>query len=496
MKTALIFLLFLTCSWAQAQSGKWRYNPQGQLVDGKGQLANAHQEMHDMSNPSLYTTGAVAVSNTIDPNFAQANLATIEAVIDPNAGQGGRSMSRLYLTPSNPYTPGAGVQSGAPVGFNSDHYDKILLDASSSGYKPTQSGAYMAKTHENSSASLFNRGFHTYEANTKFLAAKEAAGGQGGGIVFMINQSGESFAHLQAISGSNMFMSAYGRMQDGSVFRLGGQVVLNQKHNKSADLNTSMFGPAFVAGVHEANRRMASTGNEQGFWVTGTGDQTQIQGWGDGSAQSISAAYNPNARFHVHTHPNNTGPSHADMFASAFLGGMPGMVVAANGGQFAYGFQLEAGQIKRSDGQVITFEQSLNINMGGFSIKAGVHPNSDASTTIAASVGYPGGGFTNSVNTGVELSAATFRAGMTSLALLGLAGGPPGFVGAEIVAQSISNQYRDFAYDSRVTHSVETSFALGTFGGADPSKAYHDGAGVYGGLDGNTAPDGSAINGF
>jgi len=485
MKTALIFLLSLACSLVQAQSGRWRYNPQGQLVDGKGQLANAHQEMHDMSNSSLYTIGAVAVSNTIDPNFAQANLATIEALMDPHAGQGGRAMSRLYLTPSNPYTPGAGVQSGAPVGFNSDHYDKILLDASSSGYKPTQSGAYMAKTHENSSASLFNRGFHTYEANAKFLAAKEAAGGQGGGIVFMINQSGESFAHLQAISGSNMFMSAYGRMQDGSVYRLGGQVVLNQKHNQSADLNTSMFGPAFVAGVHEANRRMARTGNEQGFWVTGTGDQTQIHDWGDGSEQSISAAYNPNARFHVHTHPSNTGPSHADMFASAILGGMPGMVVAANGGQFAYGFQLEAGQIKRPDGQVIRFEQrSPGVNDGNMS---------GYDTWGNESVGgYSSGDYEDSLGAHAAQALAGSGMGYGLGALLGAAAGPVLSIGAGVVMDS-----------DVMTHAPWGEYGYGwnqsqseTYGGPNLSGSYTDNGSNYGGHDGNASPDGSAINGF
>jgi hypothetical protein len=127
---------------------------------------------------------------------------------------------------------------------------------------------------------------------------------------------------------------------------------------------------------------MASTGNEQGFWVTGTGGQTQIQDWGDGSAHSISAAYNPNARFHVHTHPNNTGPSHADMFASAVLGGMPGLVVAANGGQFAYGFQLEAGQIKRPDGGVLVFQECGATGMCGSDTRIYVTANHVGSSRL------------------------------------------------------------------------------------------------------------------
>jgi hypothetical protein len=150
-----------------------------------------------------------------------------------------------------------------------------------------------------------------------------------------------------------------------------------------------MFGPAFVAGVHEVNRRMDSTGNEHGFWVTGTGDQTQIHNWGDGSEQSISAAYNPNARFHVHTHPNNTGPSHADMFASAVLGGMPGLVVAANWGQFAYGFQLEAGILKTHNGMVV-FEQTYNGPGGNLETMNGYdfYGSIDHSGTVGVGSGF------------------------------------------------------------------------------------------------------------
>ena len=175
-KTWCVALAMLGSSVSHAQFGGYHYNNQGVLVDGRGQAANPHQQYHDMVNPALWSVGAVAVSNTVDPNYQQANLPTIEGAIAPNPEPGGQAMSRLYLTPTNPYTPGTGVQSGAPVGYNFDHYQLILQQAPGSGYVPTESGAYIAKTHPGSSSQLFNWGFHTYEASPNFLGAREAAG--------------------------------------------------------------------------------------------------------------------------------------------------------------------------------------------------------------------------------------------------------------------------------------------------------------------------------
>lgn len=386
--TLFLFCTAMSVGSAHAQFGGYRYNNYGQLVDGRGQLANVHQEIHDMQNSTLYTTGAVAVSNTVDPNFTQATLTQIEAAMAPTPEPGGLAMSRLYLTPTNPYTPGAGVQSGTPTGYNHDHYNQIMLDAPVGGYVPTQSGAYIAKTHPDSSSELYNRGFHTYEASPKFLAAKEAAGGQGGGIVFLVNQSAESFSHLRAISGSNVFMTAYVRPYAGAAIALGGQVVLNPEHNTNAALDTNQYGPAFVAGVSQIQGQTLNTGNEAGFWVTGSGSNTGISNWGDGSANSIVAAFDPSAQFHVHTHPSGAGPSYIDMINSATLNGMPGMVVSSTG-NYAYGFQLEGGRLPTPDGYIIFKQPRLDAQTGagygslGGGGMDGVGHNDAGSTTHA-----------------------------------------------------------------------------------------------------------------
>jgi hypothetical protein len=173
------------------------------------------------------------------------------------------------------------------------------------------------------------------------------------------------------------------------------------------------------------------------------------------------------------------------MFASAILGGMPGMVVAANGGQFAYGFQLEAGQIKRPDGQVIRFEQrSPGVNDGNMS---------GYDTWGNESVGgYSSGDYEDSLGAHAAQALAGSGMGYGLGALLGAAAGPVLSIGAGVVMDS-----------DVMTHAPWGEYGYGwnqsqseTDGGPNPSGSYTDNGSNYGGHDGNTSPDGSAINGF
>lgn len=135
--------------------------------------------------------------------------------------------------------------------------------------------------------------------------------------------------------------------------------------------------------------------------MTGTGGNTQISGWGDGSANSIEAAYNPDAQFHVHTHSENTGPSYVDFLASALLGGMPGMVISDNG-NYAYGFQVVGGILPATDGSTVMFGNgyhdstsgagygSTNRDPGGNRGMNGVGHNIEGSRTVSANLGASG----------------------------------------------------------------------------------------------------------
>ena len=575
-KLILTLVLSVLVGGVHAQHGGYRYNRYGQLVDGRGQLANPHQQYHDMTNPALWTVGATAVSNTVDPAFQQSNLGTIEGAIAPNPEPGGQAMSRLYLTPTNPYTPNTGVQSGSPQGYNYDHYQQIMVDAPVGGYVPTESGAYIAKTHPGTSSQLTNWGFHTYEASPNFVAAQAAAGGRGGGVVVTANQSAESYNHLRAISGSNEHMNAYVRPSGGGVVALRGQVVLNPEHNTNAALETNRYGPAFVAGISDYQGQTVVTGNEAGFWVSGTGNNTQISGWGNGSSDEIRAAYNPDAQFHVHTHPGNTGPSLQDMQASAILNGMPGMVVSSNG-NYTYGFQVEAGILPTTDGVLIFndrwgasgypgteatrsprgptngtfsagvtgeatlgqgvqgtlsgaigFDNQGNLNVGGYAsgqITGGylggagiigsvsnsqLNPGISTNPVSSLNVGTANVTTSASVNLSDPSNVSAARGGVGSWIGASVGVGIEGTAATALVSgrdidaaiDAFSrltgmNNLSSSAYDYRGPDLSRTSPAYGgTYGGPNRAGSYTDNGSNYGGRDGNTAPNGSAINGF
>jgi hypothetical protein len=57
-----------------------------------------------------------------------------------------------------------------------------------------------------------------------------------------------------------------------------------------------------------------------------------------------------------------------------------------------------------------------------------------------------------------------------------------------------SFEHADLAYANSETFAMEKSKVDGTYGGSDTTKSYQDNGRNYGGADGNTAPDGSAIN--
>lgn len=439
-----------------------------------------------MLNPQLWTTGAVAVSNTVDPNFTQATLLDIEAAIAVTPEPGGQAMSRLYLTPTNPYTAGVGLISGAPPADNYTHYEQILLDATTGGYQPTASGAYIAKTHESSTSDVFNRGFNLYENNPKFLAAKAEAGGLGGGVVFFINQGAESLSHLRHISGSNLHMTVYVRPTTGGVIALGGQVVLNPAHNTTAALDTSNFGPAYADGVQQIQNASQTNGNEQGFWVTGQGDNTAVEFWNSTDQNSISTTYNPDATFHVHTHPGTNGPSYADFLASALVG-LPGAVITS-GGAYSYGFKPEMALGANMDpAETYVFLDSRLLdspNNGYNSNPQGQRQNSFTDRWVDFI--NPGYGSKTPAETAAEPYKSVTERFSDCL-------NDP--VGAFETASS-STFVTNCLVQSQVDWTADSLQRENNYGGPRPDRSYTDNGRNYGGDDGNTAPDGSAINGF
>ncbi|MDT4842141.1 hypothetical protein FQZ97_760300 [compost metagenome] len=119
------------------------YTANGTYVQNGVVVGNPHQQLHDLTNPTLWTTGAVSFSNSTDPSFAQPTIDQMMAALAPPVDPGGLYLGRLYLNPTNPYTAGAGVlsappsptpETGAtppagPLIDNHEHYTRALAHA-------------------------------------------------------------------------------------------------------------------------------------------------------------------------------------------------------------------------------------------------------------------------------------------------------------------------------------------------------------------------------
>ena len=421
-------------------------------------------------------------SNSTDPSFIQATQADLEAAASATVGGAARTGAILYVD-GNPYNNGGTLQNQQ----NFTTYNQLYLNAQGA-YTPIAADdgiTYFTHTGAGSNWGLVGAVIQSAPETGDFQGAKALSNGQGA-VITTVTQNAAAVAHLEnlrTVAGSNSFVTAYVRPTTEGMLRLSGQIALNQAYNTSAQLDTSQYGPAFMSGVGDIQGQTLLTGNEAGFWATGTGSNTQIANWGDGSPNSIAAAFNPNAQFHVHTHTSNGSvPSVQDMLASAMLGGMPGMVVSGSSSS-AYGFRLETGWLPTPEGQIVFNQRDPRVNDGNMSgydsygrEKPGGYSDRDRTGdfTTHAAVGIAGaammGGFT-SIARGL---------GSFALGVIGVA------TGSDVMTHTPWSDYdggwnqdqRD--YDGRPS----------------PDRSYTDNGHNYGGPNGNTSPDGSAINGL
>ena len=237
------------------------YTKDGTLVQGGQVVGNPHQSLHDLQNPALWTTAAVAFSNTTDPSFTQAILGDIESAIAVTPEPGGLALSRLYLTPTNPYADANAGAAGcdAATTCNQAVYNQILLDAAATGYVATASGTHLGKTHDSSSAEIFNRGFNLYQEKPVFLAAQDPLGGA---TAFFALQGEQAKTHLQHLQTQNVKL-------------LGGTIFFSQQTIKGPgngatshwDGSSNDPGAAFDAALGSAPSVNASSGS--GGFVVG-----------------------------------------------------------------------------------------------------------------------------------------------------------------------------------------------------------------------------------
>lgn len=244
---AVLIVAMQVQAWAQVTSPIMRsatgsvvsgFSKNGTLMFGGQVLGNPHQLMHDLQNPTLWSTGAVSFSNSADPTFVQATIDQMMQAIAPPSDPGGLFMSRLYLNPENPYTAGGAFSappsptpetgSAAPTGpliDNFEHYKRALTHAQANVGDRTQDitrwsetrpelgdgVTYLAKTHTSSAVRLRNTLFDSAPSRAIFEAAQIPTPGATGFFVVQGAQAKTHLANLQEqnaqLLGSRIFFS-------------------------------------------------------------------------------------------------------------------------------------------------------------------------------------------------------------------------------------------------------------------------------------------------
>lgn len=267
----------------------------GQVVHGGG--AGVHQGLHDILNPTLWSTAAVALSNTTDPSFVQGTLQEMQDATAVNPEEGAQALSRLYLTTHNPYSLGSAEADAAEMLANPDgnlaRYQASLDQAQllQDGWRATVPGAggsgqsYLGRTHDSTTEAIFNRGFDSYPDKPVFQAAQDPAGGA---TAFLALQGAQAMRHLQHL-----------QTQHAQV--LGGTVFFSQQTIQMPGPGGSSSGGVGGFGNHNNEQAWADFDA-----ALGSGFAQSESGWGATSGFTLGYL-DPNAQghtFNIHSDPH------------------------------------------------------------------------------------------------------------------------------------------------------------------------------------------------
>ncbi|WP_234264970.1 glycohydrolase toxin TNT-related protein [Hydrogenophaga sp. NFH-34] len=201
------------------------------------QVQDYHLLQHQLQNPALWTTSAVALSSSTNPDFVQMTIDQMMAAIAPTgtyapgeAEPGGLYLGRLYLNINNPYLAGAGVlsappadapESGAtpPTGPLIDNYQHYALalayaqskagggasgDEPTGGWQSSVDGQYVGKSHEDSANSLKGKAFNDFIGKAAFQGAQDPLGGATAFFLIQGEQAKTHLSHLQQQQGGQL----------------------------------------------------------------------------------------------------------------------------------------------------------------------------------------------------------------------------------------------------------------------------------------------------
>jgi hypothetical protein len=302
------------------------YTNDGTLFMGGQRIGNPHQVLHDLNVPSFFGVNANRLSFSDVPSYGQGTLAQMENhTLTIGVPAGNVVLSRLYVTPTNPYTQGVATPHN-----NYQTYQGVVADAQAGSYQPTVANdnkLYVFKTLGAMSTQSQNILIKELPAHSVFIANSDP---NGGAVAVRVTQSGDSVAmqnYLNTVKPYDFsWRSAFGPYAN--------------------DPNTGAFVANWVMGSHQVQTYQANmqnksmqTGNE-GFGVLAWDanqnkyvmlDPTNTQATaGSVSGNMPTLGNNQFGFFGMHTHPGSATPSNQDNLMTQQLG-LDQIVIGTNG---------------------------------------------------------------------------------------------------------------------------------------------------------------------
>jgi hypothetical protein len=361
------------------------YTNDGTLMMGGQKIGNPHQILHDLNVPSFFGVNANRLTFTDNPSYGSGTLAQMENhTLTIGVPAGNVVLSRLYVTPTNPYTEGVATPHN-----NYQTYQGVVADAQAGSYQLTVANdnkLYAFKTLGTMSTQSQNILIKELPAHSVFIANSDP---KGGATAVRVTQSGD-YAAMQ-----NYFDTV-------KPYDFGWRSAFGVYAN---DPNSASFVANWVMGSHQVQAYQANlqnqsmqSGNEafgvlawdanQNRYVMLDPTNTKATS-GSVSGNMPTLANNQFGFFGMHTHPGSATPSGQDLRMTQQLG-LDQLVVGTNGTQAIF----TNNPSNNWQGAGFEFEQTASLGFGG-EVTKGKGGNYSAAVNIGKT---PDGGLAISAN--------------------------------------------------------------------------------------------------
>lgn len=372
------------------------YTNDGTLFMGGQRIGNPHQVLHDLNVPSFFGVNADRLSYS-DSSYGQGTLAQMENhTLTIGVPAGNVVLSRLYVTPTNPYTEGVATPHN-----NYQTYQGVVADAQAGSYQPTVANdnkLYVFKTLGAMNTQSQNILIKELPAHSVFIANSDPLGGA---VAVRVTQSGDYAAmqnYLDTVKPYDFsWRSAMGAWADGTARPdnlatlpgVGGQI--GNDEAGFVFFNWVMGSNAVKAQQKELQYKAEIIGGEtfgvltwdsaQNKYVTVYPNDVQS------SAHSVSGTMpvlgqNQTAVFGMHTHPHTGSPSSQDIRMTETLG-LDQVVLGSDGASSIFstkpssnwqgkGFKFEGAYIDSVSGSGTGSSNGVNDPKGVGGVSSGI----------------------------------------------------------------------------------------------------------------------------